>query len=104
MRAKEKFLKDYATTPIVSDYREVRLDEFWDIAKFPDTMSFCSKEISGGFFKAEFYHNGYLYVHYSNISSTINESLDTDYFCCKYTSDDLPLPSDHWDGGMYEEF
>jgi hypothetical protein len=103
-RAKEKFLKDYGSTPIASDHVEIDAFDFWAIAKLPTTMSFCSKETSAGFFKAEFYHEGYLYVHYSIISDTISDSLDFDTFCCKYTSDDLPLPSDHWNDGMYEEF
>ncbi len=103
-KAQELFLTDFSLSPISKDHTVIDYSEFWDKILDPrHNINLAQNACENKIHRASYYHDGYVYFYYS-VKSHSEQLVDEDVFACKYIDDDLPLPSDHWDGGMYEEF
>ncbi len=97
-KAQQKFLSDYSHSPIGHGYEVIPCSEFWNILlETPFNVDVHQENDGICFHTAHYYLNDYIYIHYS-VKENADDLISKDVFACRFTSDDMPLPQDTWDG------
>lgn len=97
-KAEEKFLSDYSHSPIGCDYEVIHYSEFWNkLLELPFNIDVHQDGDGKCLHTAHYYLDDYIYIYYS-VKEDGEQLIDENAFACRFTSDDMPLPQDTWDG------